>query len=104
MIMKFNYNKLENLSQRELNNLKVILIQLEGLTPKTDGGITEIFTEKTVKDNLSFEDLYRKIGDYQLNSDINSNFHQQSKVEIKDEKETKETDMYISSVNRSYVS
>ena len=53
---------------------------------------------------MSFEDLYRKIGDYQLNSDINSNFHQQSKVEMKDERETKETDMYISSVNRSYVS
>ena len=95
---------MEKLSQRELNNLKVILIQLEGLTPKLDGGITEIFTEKTKELNLSFEDLYRKIGDYQLNSDINSNFHQQSKVEMKDERETKETDMYISSVNRSYVS
>ena len=105
MIIKIDQNKLDKVGQNELQNLKMVLIQLEGLTTKLDGGIVEIFKEKTLQNDLSFEDLYRKIGDYQLNKDIESQFgryndYTQNRVE---EENTKENDMYISSVNRSYV-
>ena len=107
MIIKINQNKLDRVSQTELQNIKMVLIQLEGLTLKTEGGIVEIFKEKELHNDLSFEDLYRKIGNYQLDKDIVSQFSNgyedftKNRVE---EKQTKETDMYISSVNRSYVS
>ena len=107
MIIKINQNKLERVSQTELQNIKLVLIQLEGLTLKTEGGIVEIFKEKELHNDLSFEDLYRKIGNYQLDKDIVSQFSNgyedftKNRVE---EEQTKETDMYISSVNRSYVS
>jgi hypothetical protein len=107
MIIKINQNKLDRVSQTELQNIKLVLIQLEGLTLKTEGGIVEIFKEKELHNDLSFEDLYRKIGNYQLDKDIVSQFSNgyedftKNRVE---EEQTKETDMYISSVNRSYVS
>lgn len=107
MIIKINQNKLDRVGQTELQNIKLVLIQLEGLTLKTEGGIVEIFKEKELHNDLSFEDLYRKIGNYQLDKDIVSQFSNgyedftKNRVE---EEQTKETDMYISSVNRSYVS
>jgi len=107
MIIKINQNKLDRVSQTELQNIKLVLMQLEGLTLKTEGGIVEIFKEKELHNDLSFEDLYRKIGNYQLDKDIVSQFSNgyedftKNRVE---KEQTKETDMYISSVNRSYVS
>ena len=110
MIIKINQNKLDRVSETELQNIKLVLIQLEGLTQKTEGGIVEIFKEKELHNDLSFEDLYRKIGNYQLDKDIVSQFSNgywrekditKNRVE---EEQTKETDMYISSVNRSYLS
>jgi len=118
MIIKIAQNKLDKLNQIELNHLQHVLIQLEKLTPKSSGGIVEVFQEKQENNNLSYKDLYKKIGFYLIKTDVKTYFENNRGEEENPElvgierflteqeelkQQDKESDMYISSVNRTYV-
>jgi len=106
MIVKINTKTVSQLLPTELENLKQILIQLDSLTLKQNGGSVEIFPEKSVKNYHNFETLFREISKFQMESDIRNNFNVESKYGEKLNQngyvKPNDTEMYISSVNRTY--
>tara|TARA_E500000331_G_C16879051_1_gene549626 strand:- start:183 stop:467 length:285 start_codon:yes stop_codon:yes gene_type:complete len=91
MIIKINQNRVNDLNEEDRQNLKKSVMTLNKITTKEDGGILEVFPEKTESQSCNFEKLYQLICESEYRTEM-------GKFHLKDEK----TQTYISSVNRSH--
>ena len=91
MIVKINQNRVNELTDKDRQNLKKSVMILNQITQKEDGGILEIFPEKSVNQSCNFEKLNQLICEEEYRSEMGK-FHRTD--------ENRQT--YISSVNRSH--
>ena len=91
MIIKVNQNRVSELTDEDRQNLKKSVMFLNKITTKDDGGILEIFPEKSIRQSCNFEKLYQLICESEYRTEMGK-FH----------KTDENTQTYISSVNRSH--
>ena len=97
MIIKINQNKLDHTNKKERDILKNVCMSLNEITTKSDGGVLEIFPEKTESQNCDFKKLYRLLVNEEYKTEMLRWDWDGNDEEVKD-------GTYISGLKRHYVS